>query len=86
MNRFLCWHSAMESEIITLHANDTWSLVPHDPSINVVGSRWVYKIKSRVDGTVERYKARLVARGFSQQEGIDYLETLARLSNRPLST
>jgi hypothetical protein len=38
-DRFLCWHSAMESEITALHANDTWSLVPHDPSMNVVGCR-----------------------------------------------
>jgi histone deacetylase 1/2 len=67
----------MESEITALHANDTWSLVPHDPSMNVVGCRWVYKIKGRADGTVERYKARLVTRGFSQQEGIDYSETFS---------
>jgi hypothetical protein len=67
----------MESEITALHANDTWSLVPHDPSMNVVGCRCVYKIKRRADGTVERYKARLVARGFSQQEGIDYSEAFS---------
>jgi histone deacetylase 1/2 len=76
-DRFLCWHSAMESEIIALHANNTWSLVPYEPSMNVVGCRWVYKIKRRADGTIEHYKARWVARGFSQQEGIDYLETFS---------
>jgi len=63
---FLCWHSAMESEITALHANHTWSLVPHEPFMNVVGCRWVYKIKRRIDGTIERYKTHLVARGFSQ--------------------
>jgi hypothetical protein len=40
--------------------------------MNVIGSRWVYWIKHRVDGSIERYKTRLVARGFTQQEGIDY--------------
>jgi len=43
--------------------------------MNVVSSRWVYRIKRRVDGSIERYKACLVARGFTQQEDIDYSET-----------
>ena len=73
-NRYLVWHNAMQEEIRALHSNHTWSLVPSHPSMNVIGSRWVYKIKSHSDGRIERYKAQLVARGFSQQEGIDYLE------------
>jgi len=73
-NRYLVWHNAMQEEIQALHSNHTWSLVPSHPSMNVIGSRWVYKIKHYADSQIDRYKAWLVARSFSQQEGIDYLE------------
>jgi hypothetical protein len=76
-NRYEVWHSAMREEIQASHANRTWTLVSFHPSMNVVGSRWVYKIKRRSDGSIERYKMRLVARGFTQQEGIDYSETFS---------
>jgi len=76
-NRYEAWYSAMREEIQALRANRTWTLVSFHPSINVVGSRWVYKIKRRSDGSIERYKARLVVRGFTQQEGIDYSETFS---------
>jgi histone deacetylase 1/2 len=56
----------MRDEIQALHSNNTWSLVPFHPSMNVIGCRWMYKIKRRVDGSVEQYKARLEARGFTQ--------------------
>ena len=76
-DRYAVWHNAMCDEITALRTNRTWSLVPFHPSMNVVGSRWVYRIKHRVDGSIERYKACLVARGFTQQEGIDYSETVS---------
>jgi hypothetical protein len=73
----MCWHTTMKSEIAALHANSTWSLVPFNPSMKMVGCWWVYKIKHWADGVINRYKARLVAHGFTQQEGIDYLETFS---------
>jgi len=76
-DRYAVWHNAMCDEIAVLRTNRTWSLVPFHPSMNVVGNRWVYQIKRRVDGSIERYKARLVARGFTHQEGIDYSETFS---------
>jgi len=51
-DQYLCWHTAMKDEIAALHANATWSLVPFDPSMNIVGCRWVYKIKRRADGAI----------------------------------
>ena len=64
-NRYKAWHSAMREEIQALRANKTWTFVLFHASMNFVGSRWVYKIKYRSDGSIERYKARLVARGFT---------------------
>ena len=67
----------MHEDIQALRANRTWTLVSFHPSMKVVGSRWVYKIICKSDGSIERYKARLVARGFTHQEGIDYSKTFS---------
>jgi histone deacetylase 1/2 len=67
----------MHDKIQALRSNNTWSLVHFIPSMNVIGCRWVYKIKHHVDGSVGRYKACLMARGFTQHEGIDYSETFS---------
>jgi hypothetical protein len=50
---YLIWHNAMQKEIWAFHCNQTWSLVPFHSSMNVVGSRWVYKIKQHVDGQID---------------------------------
>ena len=68
------WRKAMEGEIHALHQNQTWELVPTPREVQPISCKWVYKVKTKPDGTIERYKARLVARGFSQQYGLDYDE------------
>lgn len=67
----------MEEEIQTLVQNETWELVPKPKDVKPISCKWVYKIKCYPDGSIERYKARLVARGFSQTYGLDYEETFS---------
>ncbi|XP_072150024.1 uncharacterized protein [Setaria viridis] len=71
------WHKAMEEEIKALNENQTWDLVPRPKEVKPISCKWVYKIKTCLGGSVERYKPRLVARGFSQQYGLDYEETFS---------
>jgi hypothetical protein len=60
-----------------LLANQTWDLVPRPSGCNVVTGKWIWTIKCRVDGTLERYKARWVLRGFTQHPDVDYDETFS---------
>lgn len=71
------WQEAMQREIQALENNETWVLDDLPPNKKALGCKWVYKIKYNSDGTVERYKARLVIFGNHQVEGIDYTETFA---------
>jgi hypothetical protein len=71
------WFDAMVEEYDSIVKNSVWDIVPRPIDKSVVGSRWIYKVKQAADGSVEKYKARFVARGFSQIEGIDYGETFA---------
>ena len=64
-------------EYRSIMRNDVWDVVPRPEGKFVITSKWIYKIKHAADGSVEKYKARFVARGFSQKEGVDYEETFA---------
>ena len=71
------WQEACTTEYNTLVENQTWEIVDLPEGAVAVGSGWVFKKKINADGTVERYKARIVAKGFSQRPGIDYTEVFA---------
>lgn len=71
------WRKAANVELDAMEQNRTWDIVSLPVGKNVVGCRWIFTIKYQADGTVERYKGRLVAQGFTQQEGIDYMDTFS---------
>ncbi|KAK1421243.1 hypothetical protein QVD17_23430 [Tagetes erecta] len=71
------WYNAMQIEFSALIKNDTWELVPRSPDMNIIRSMWLFKHKFRSDGSLERYKARLVCDGRSQQVGIDCGDTFS---------
>ncbi|MCO5606885.1 hypothetical protein L7F22_061076 [Adiantum nelumboides] len=69
------WHAAILDELQALEEANTWELVPPPEHHNIVSCKWLLKKKYQPNGSVDRYKARLVARGFTQQEGVDYFDT-----------
>ncbi|OQR85104.1 retrovirus-related Pol polyprotein from transposon TNT 1-94 [Achlya hypogyna] len=77
------WETAMQAEIDNLIQNGTWELVAKPVGVNIVGHKWVYKIKFDNVGEVERFKARLVAQGFSQRYGVDFTETFSPVIRQP---
>ena len=68
------WKNVMDAEMKSLEENEVWDLVPLPAVRKTVGSKWVYKINTGADGLVQRYKARLVAQGYTQKFGTDYDE------------
>ncbi|KAK0573378.1 hypothetical protein LWI29_007216 [Acer saccharum] len=71
------WVLAMQEELSQFERNEVWTLVPRPKTTNVIGTKWIFRNKSDEDGNIVRNKARLVAQGYSQIEGIDFEETFA---------
>jgi len=78
------WDNAMDEEMVALDVNATWELVALPKDRKAIGCKWVYKVKHNVDGSMTKYKAKLVAKGYAQTYGIDYEETyspVAKMTN-----
>ena len=71
------WKQAVEEEIRALKSNETWTLVELPQGKKPVGCKWIFTVKYKADGSIERFKAMPVAKGFTQSYGIDYQETFA---------
>jgi Reverse transcriptase (RNA-dependent DNA polymerase) len=67
----------MAKELDALAQNNTWTLVPTSQATNIVDCKWVFKTKRNSNGTVQRHKTRLVVKGYTQEEGIDFIETFS---------
>jgi hypothetical protein len=74
------WKDSMTEEYQSILKNDIWDIVPIPEGKSIVTSKWIYKINHAVDVSIEKYKVRFVARGFSQVEGVDYDETFSPVS------
>ncbi|KAK4400425.1 Retrovirus-related Pol polyprotein from transposon RE2 [Sesamum angolense] len=71
------WVQAMEEEIKMIEKNNKWELADRPKDKDVIGVKWIYKTKLNADGSIQKHKARLIAKGYSQLPGIDYTETFA---------
>ena len=73
------WLNAMKEELMMINKNNTWELVDKPSHKKAIGVEWIYKTKLSPNGTVNKYKARLVVKGYAQVSGVDYSEYLLQL-------
>lgn len=78
---FLEWHTTMDLEFNALLHNHTWRLVHSHLGMNVIGCKWVFRVKQKKYGSVEHHKVRLVAKGFNQVAGEDFFNTFSSVVN-----
>ena len=71
------WMKAMNDEMESMRTNQVWDLIDLPSGCKAIGNKWVLKIKRKVDGSIKRYKGRLVAKGYTQKEGVGYEETFS---------
>ena len=69
------WKEAVNSEIESIMQNHTWELVDHPPGSKPLECKWIFKRKMKTDGSIDKYKARFVAKGYKQKECLDYFDT-----------
>ncbi|KAL6310823.1 hypothetical protein AAG906_017309 [Vitis piasezkii] len=74
------WKATMAEEYSALVKNKTWSLVPLPPKRKAIGCKWVFKVKENPDGNILKHKARLIAKGFLQLAGFDFIETFSPIA------
>lgn len=79
------WKKAMNEEMISIEKNGTWELSYLPQSHKAIDVKWVYKIKMKSNGEVERYKARLAVKGFEQRQGYDYEEIFSPVARMDTS-
>ena len=72
----------MKDEFNALLYNQTWQLVPRPQHHNIMGNKWIFRIKRHPDNGISRYKARLIAKGYNQQDGVDYDQIFSLVLNQ----
>ena len=76
------WYNAMKDEMSYMRCNDVWDLVEFPNGTKAISCKWDFKTKKYSLGNIERYKAKLVAKGFTQKERIDYRKTFSLISKK----